>query len=84
MEVAGHAANLYNRVLDGARALDPEERVRLIRELQDTIDDERRFVGSRSPLEFLGLGKEVWRDPETGELIDAQEYVDRERESWVR
>lgn len=35
----------------------------------------------RSLLELEGLGEHVWRD-ESGELMDAQEYVNRERASW--
>jgi hypothetical protein len=31
--------------------------------------------------EWLGQGADLWRD-ENGQLIDAQEYLDKERESW--
>ncbi len=70
----------YEQVLAGATSLKPEEQERLIESLGEIV--RKRFEGSRSPLELLGLGREIWRDENTGELIDAQEYVNRERDSW--
>ena len=32
-------------------------------------------------VEWLGRGADLWRD-ENGQLIDAQDYLDKERESW--
>ena len=46
------------------------------------VREHKRSKGSHNPLNLLGLGKEVWRDKETRELIDAQEYVNGERDCW--
>ncbi|MBA2364802.1 MAG: hypothetical protein H0V86_14875 [Chloroflexia bacterium] len=72
----------YEQVLADAASLKSEEQERLIESLGELVRKRKRFEGSHSPLEFLGLGKEIWRDEKTGELIDAQEYVNRERDSW--
>jgi hypothetical protein len=57
-----------------AVSLSQEEQLRLIREL------EARAAGHaparRSILELRGLGKEIWQG------IDAQQYVNSERDSW--
>jgi hypothetical protein len=66
----------YTEVLKLARTLTPEEQLRLI---DDLISGARHRVVAkpkRSILELEGLGKEVWNN------IDAQEYVNQERESW--
>ena len=57
------------------------QQLRLLEELAAMI---RQRVGpepTHSITELRGLGKDVWWD-ETGQPIDAQEYVNRERESW--
>ncbi len=72
----------YEQVLAGATSLKPEEQERLIESLGEIVRKRKRFEGSHSITEFRGLGKEIWRDEKTGELIDAQEYVNRERDSW--
>jgi len=68
-------------VREAAGRLTAVERRRLVEELGPAAGGDG-FGGSRDPRELLGLGADVWRDPETGELIDAQEYVNRERDSW--
>lgn len=52
------------------------EQLQLLEDLAGIL--RRQGVGrqTRSILELQGLGKEVWRD------IDAEQYVDRERDSW--
>jgi hypothetical protein len=56
--------------------LAPDEQMRLIFELFAHI--RQRVIPKQkcSILELSGLGKEIWHG------IDAQEYVDRERNSW--
>ncbi|KYC41825.1 hypothetical protein WA1_17525 [Scytonema hofmannii PCC 7110] len=68
----------YHEVRRLAEDLTPDEQMRLIEELSVLI---RRRVTitpkpKRSILELEGLGKEVWNG------IDAQEYVNQERDSW--
>lgn len=68
----------YHEVRRLAEDLTPDEQMRLIEELSGLI---RRRVTmtpkpKRSILELEGLGKEVWNG------IDAQEYVNQERDSW--
>ncbi len=70
----------YEEVREAAGQLTAGERRRLVEEL--AADESKRFGGSHDINEFWGVGEHIWRDPETGELIDAQEYVDRERDSW--
>ena len=72
----------YEELLERAGELAPAEQDRLLAGLGELVRKRRRYEGGRDPLELIGFGKEVWRDPETGEPIDAQEYVDRERQSW--
>lgn len=72
----------YEELLEQASKMETAEQLRLLEELAALIRKSHQPEGSYSPLELLGLGKEVWRDEETGELIDAQEYVNRERASW--
>lgn len=76
------SALTYEELLEQAAKLETAEQLRLLEDLAAHIRRQQRFEGSHSPLELLGLGKEVWRDEQTGELIDAQEYVNRERDSW--
>jgi hypothetical protein len=58
-------------LIEAASRLAPEERERLIRALaQPTLEPEHEIT------ELEGLGKEVWND------IDAQDYVNAERDSW--
>ncbi len=58
-------------LIQAASRLAPEDRARLIRALtQPTIEPEHEIT------ELRGLGKEVWNN------IDAQEYVNAERDSW--
>ena len=58
-------------LIQAASRLTPEERERLIRALaQDAIEPEHEIT------ELEGLGKEVWNN------IDAQDYINAERDSW--
>ncbi len=68
----------YQEVLQQAQSLTPEEQIRLIEDLSSLIR-QRVMMKSKpkhSILELRGLGKEIWNS------IDAQEYVNQERDSW--
>ena len=61
----------FDELVEAASQLAPEERERLIRALtQPTLEPEHEITKLR------GLGKEVWNN------IDAQGYVNGERDSW--
>ena len=60
-------------IIAAASRLTPEERARLIRALTRDNREPKHHI-----TELRGLGKEVWQG------IDAQEYVDAERDSWER
>ena len=76
----------YEEVLAEASALSPAEQLRLVAEVTQRLSSRLPVDGTeqqvRSPLELRGLRAYVWRDPEAGEPMDAQEYVNQERESW--
>jgi hypothetical protein len=65
------AGATVEELIQAASRLAPEERERLIRALvQPTLEPEHEIT------ELEGLGKEVWNN------IDAQDYVNAERDSW--
>lgn len=68
----------YHDVRRLAENLTPEEQMRLIEDLSKFIRQRVTLTPKpkRSILELEGLGKEIWKD------IDAQEYVNQERDSW--
>lgn len=60
-------------LIQAASQLTPEERVRLIRALTQTkVEPEHEIT------QLEGLGREVWSN------IDAQEYINAERDSWEK
>ncbi|MGD2183320.1 hypothetical protein [Lusitaniella coriacea] len=61
-----------------AEQLTPDEQLQLIHELLGRICQQVTLTPKpkRSLLELRGLGKEVWQG------VEAQEYVNQERESW--
>ncbi|MEA5564813.1 hypothetical protein [Anabaena sp. UHCC 0399] len=68
----------YQEVLQQAQTLTPEEQIRLIKDLSSLIRQQVTMISKpkRSILELRGLGKEIWN------AVDAQEYVNQERNSW--
>ncbi|GAX40467.1 hypothetical protein NIES4075_14330 [Tolypothrix sp. NIES-4075] len=68
----------YNEVRRLAQSLTPDEEMRLIEDLSKSI--RQRVTLTPKPkcsiLELRGLGKEIWNG------VDAQEYVNQERDSW--
>ena len=67
----------YDDYVRGIQGLRPEEQLGLVEiisaRLKQTLGKKRE---KHSILELEGLGAEIWKG------IDAQEYVDKERESW--
>jgi len=72
------STDTYKEALNSARQLPTDELLMLMQELaalvrqQITIKEEPLH----SFLELEGLGKEVWKG------IDAQEYINQERDAW--
>lgn len=66
----------YNDLLERISHLPQEQKVDLLAELASQVRDENRRLKKHSILELRGLGKEIWAG------IDAQEYVNQERDSW--
>jgi dihydroneopterin aldolase len=68
----------YQEVLEQAKNLTHEEQLKLVEDLSSLIRQQVIMTPKpkRSILELRGLGKEIWRG------IDAQEYVNQERDSW--
>jgi hypothetical protein len=66
----------YDELLACVARLSRPQKADLLVELASQVRDDSRGGGTRSILELRGLGKEIW------EGIDAQEYVNRERDSW--
>ncbi|MEG4573969.1 hypothetical protein QUA56_14920 [Microcoleus sp. N3A4] len=66
----------YSTVLTQVLRLAPDEQLRLISELLVYVRHRVQAQPKRSILELEGLGEEMWN------RIDAQEYVNQERDSW--
>ena len=68
--------NTYQDVLIRAQKLNPLEQLRLLETLAGAMRRQSTVKSHCSILELQGLGKEIWKD------VDAQKYVDEERDSW--
>lgn len=66
----------HSELLSIIQNLDTDEQLRLMEEVAMIVRNKVR-TKKHSILELKGLGKEIW------ESIDAQEYVNRERDSWI-
>ena len=66
----------YEHVLRNVESLSRAEQLRLISKLAENLRVEAAPETRTSILDLQGLGKEIWQG------TDAQDYVDRERESW--
>ena len=60
-------------LIEAARHLTPEDQERLVQALRQQPESAAR---QRRITEMRGLGKELWQG------VDAQEYVNAERDSW--
>ena len=66
----------YHEVLDRVKRLSPDEQLRLLEELAAFLRRQMPTKPRRSILELQGLGKRLWQG------IDAQAYVNQERDAW--
>jgi hypothetical protein len=66
----------YYEILNRAQRLSPVDQLRLLEDLAAIVRRQVAPQPRRSIMELQGLGKEIWRD------IDAQEYIDQERDTW--
>lgn len=69
--------NTYQKVLMQAQKLNPLEQLRLLETLAGTMRRQSVAQTRHSILELQGLGKEIWQ------IVDAQNYVNEERDSWA-
>ncbi|MGH2515243.1 MAG: hypothetical protein ACRDHP_06270 [Ktedonobacterales bacterium] len=70
------ASPTYEEVLSSASQLTTDDQLKLLAELVTRMRENTKPNPPHSILELEGLGKEAW------EGIDAQEYVNQERDSW--
>lgn len=70
-------APTYQEVLAQVRRLELIEQASLLEELVALAKQQKTADRRRGIREFRGLGKELWAG------IDAQEYVNRERDAWT-
>jgi hypothetical protein len=67
----------YIEIRRQIEALSADEQLRLLEDLASIVRQRATTQPKRSILELKGLGKEIWQD------IEAQEYVNQERDSWT-
>ncbi len=66
----------YQNILVQVKHLNVLEQLRLLEAIAQLVQRETVSKSQRSIRELRGLGKEVWGN------MDAQTYVNQERESW--
>ncbi len=66
----------YYEILSRIQSLTPVDQLRLLEDLAAIIRQQAMAEPLHSFLELEGLGQEIWKG------IDAQEYVNQERDSW--
>jgi DNA-binding HxlR family transcriptional regulator len=66
----------YQEIRRQVENLTPDEQLRLLEELAAIVRHRIDTKPKRSIMELKGLGKEIWQS------IDAQEYVNQERDAW--
>jgi hypothetical protein len=66
----------YKRLLDEVEKLTHTDQLRLLEQIAVLIRRKATVKTRRSILELQELGKDIWKN------IDAQKYVDEEREAW--
>jgi DNA-binding HxlR family transcriptional regulator len=66
----------YQEIRQQVENLTLDEQLRLLEKLASIVRLRVTSKPKRSIMELEGLGKEIWQG------IDAQEYVDQERDSW--
>jgi len=71
----GNSVKVYGRLLVMFQQLEVEEQLHLLEDLVAMVKG-RTLRKKHDILELKGLGKELWGN------IDAQEYLDSERNAW--
>ncbi len=66
----------YSEIRHQIETLSTDEQLRLLEDLASLVRRRATTHPKRSILELKGLGKETWQG------VDAQEYVNQERDSW--
>ncbi len=66
----------YQDIRNQVETLTPDEQLRLLEDLAVMVRRRMAQIPKRSIMELEGLGKDLWQG------IDAQEYVNQERDSW--
>jgi hypothetical protein len=69
---------VLNEILDRVQSLTFDDQLRLLSDIATMLRHEGKATPrpKHSIMELEGLGKEIW------EGIDAQEYVNQERDAW--
>ena len=67
---------VYQEILSRIQLLPPEDQLRLLEDLASMVRQQLTAQPLHSILELEGLGQEIWQG------IDAQEYVNQERDAW--
>ncbi len=70
------AETTYQNIIVQVKQLDVLDQLRLLEAIASLAHRQAASKSQRSIRELRGLGKEVWNN------IDAQQYVDQERDSW--
>lgn len=66
----------YQNILVQVKQLDVLDQLHLLEAIAHLVYRETASKSRRSIRELRGLGKDIWNN------IDAQQYVNQERESW--
>lgn len=66
----------YQEIRRQIESLTLYEQMQLMQELASIVNHRTPKKSKRDLMELEGLGQDIWQG------IDAQEYVDRERQSW--
>jgi len=66
----------YQHILRQVKELGMIEQIRLLEAIAQLVQRETPSKPPRSIRELRGLGKEAWNN------LDAQEYVNQERDAW--
>jgi hypothetical protein len=68
----------YNTALNQVQQLSPDEQFQLLEDLAVMLRQRNAHKPQHSILEFEGLGKELW------ERVNVEDYINEERDSWVK
>lgn len=70
------SAYAYKDALNIVQHLTPDERLRLLNDLEKLIRLEEKPKPRHKITEFKGIAKDFWKD------VDVQKFIDEERNSW--